>query len=138
MYSRRRDKGRKGRRTRIPIAICVQREGPRAEDGGPPAEFVARQTAMTDETRFNYYSDESGDDSNTSSSSDDDDEDMNVFAKPPRHYLEDDSWWYMPPERVDYMRLNDAVRHADLCTLQVRAYSGIVSSSQLATRIEVL
>jgi hypothetical protein len=131
MFSRRRDKGRKGRRTRIPIAVCVRREGPRAEDGGPPAEFVVRQTAATDERRFDYYSDESGDGS--SSSSDDDEEDMNVFAKPPRHYLEDDSWWYMPPDHVDYMRLNDAVRHADLRTLQVRA-SFVFSFVPTATR----
>jgi len=97
--------------------VCTRPEGPRAEDGGPPAEFVPRQYPLTDNSRFDYYSDDEEDDDDEDESSSDDEEDHT--ARPPHHYLEDDSWWYLPAESIDYMRLNDAVRHTDFNTVQV-------------------
>jgi len=81
-------KGKKGK-TKIPLPICTQIDGPRASDGGPPPDYIPRHDHYTDLGRFNR-------------------------DEPPEHPLQDDSGWYLHhPERT-YMRLNDAAKHNDL------------------------
>ena len=59
--------GKKGK-TKIPLPICTLVDGPRAKDGGPPPEYVARHNHYTDLGRFSR-------------------------DNPPEHPLQDDSGW---------------------------------------------
>lgn len=90
-------KGGKGKKkkgkTKIPMPICTQPDGVRAEDGGPPEAYIARHQHFTDNGRFDR-------------------------DNPPKHPLEDDSAWYLHhPERA-FMNLNEAAKHGDLNSLK--------------------
>lgn len=85
-------KKKKGK-TKIPLPICTQPDGERAESGGPPQVYIPRHIHFTDTGRFDR-------------------------DKPPKHPLEDDSAWYLHhPERT-WMNINDASRHKDTDTLK--------------------
>ena len=43
-------KGKKGK-TKIPMPICTQPDGPRATDGGPPEIFIPKHIHFTDTGR---------------------------------------------------------------------------------------
>ena len=63
-------KGKKKGKTKIAIPICIQGDGPRVADGGPPEVFIPQHLHFTDTKRF--------------------DRDM-----PPQNPLQDDSAWYL-------------------------------------------
>ncbi len=85
-------KGKKGK-TKIPMPICTQVDGPRAEDGGPPEMFVQMHIHYTDVGRFDRDA-------------------------APRHPLQDDSGWYLHAPEKMYMNINEAVKHSDMDTLK--------------------
>ena len=85
-------KGKKGK-TKIPIPICTQPDGPRTGDGGPPEIFIAKHMHFTDRGRFDRDT-------------------------PPNNPLHDDSGWYLHHPDKMYINLNDAVKHGDLDSLK--------------------
>lgn len=44
-------KGKKGK-LKIPLPICLDKDGPRRPDGGPPVKYLERQLQWMDATRF--------------------------------------------------------------------------------------
>lgn len=91
-------KKKKGK-TKIPMPICTQPEGPRAEDGGPCQMFIPRHIHFTDTGRFDR-------------------------DKPPEHPLEDDSAWYLHHPEKTYINICDASKHKDIDTLTDALSSG--------------
>lgn len=89
-----RQKRAKKGKTKVPVPICIQLEGDRREDGGPPGAFVPRHVHLTDPKRFDEI-------------------------RLPKHVLQDDSKWYYHPPEQTYVNLNDAIRHLDADTLQL-------------------
>ncbi|XP_013406383.1 ankyrin repeat and EF-hand domain-containing protein 1 isoform X2 [Lingula anatina] len=85
-------KGKKGK-TKIPMPICVQPEGPRTAGGGPPEVFIPKNIHFTDNTRFDR-------------------------DKPPEHPLQDDSAWYLHLPDKTYVNVNEAAKYGDLDTLR--------------------
>ena len=53
-------KGKKGKKggkkkkgkLKIPLPICLDKDGPRRPDGGPPEKYLEKQRQWTDATRF--------------------------------------------------------------------------------------
>ena len=86
-------KGGKARKTKIIMPICIQDEGERNIDGGPPKVFIEQHTHRTDYIRFNR-------------------------DQRPEHLIKDDSGWYLSAEDVMYKRFADAVRNSDMNTLK--------------------
>ena len=89
-------KGGKGKKkkgkTKIAMPICMLQDGPRAEDGGPPENFIPRHNHFTDTSRFDR-------------------------DQPPQHPLQDDSAWYLHhPERT-YVNISEAAKYADFDSL---------------------
>ena len=85
--------GKKRGKTKMPLPICTQSEGARADDGGPPAAFIDRYVHFTDAGRFQR-------------------------DQPPANPLHDDSAWYLQrPERT-FMRINDAAKHRDVQSMR--------------------
>lgn len=91
-------KKKKGK-TKIPMPICTQSDGPRAEDGGPPEMFIPRHIHFTDTGRFDR-------------------------DKPPKHPLEDDSAWYLHHPEKAFMNITDASKHKDVDTLKSAMMKG--------------
>ncbi len=86
--------GKRGKgKTKIPIPICTQPDGPRTEDGGPAEIFVAQHIHFTDGNRFDR-------------------------DRPPEHPLQDDSAWYLKHPDKTYTNINNATKHGDLDTLK--------------------
>lgn len=86
-------KGKKKGKTKVPMVICTQPDGPRQYDGGPPAIFQPRHIHFTDTARFDR-------------------------DKPPAHPLQDDSGWYLHSPEKAYMNVNVASKHSDMETLK--------------------
>jgi ankyrin repeat protein len=84
-------KGKKGK-TKIVMPICILDEGPRMDDGAPPAIYQPAHVHFTDITRFHA-------------------------EKAPTHPLQDDSAWYLKSPEKSFMNINHAARNGDLHTL---------------------
>lgn len=89
-------KGGRGRakKTKIVMPICTRDEGPRTEDGGPPAIYLTKKVHQTDLSRF--------------------DRDHR-----PSHAIEDDSNWYLGRSERPRVHVRDLIRNRDIGTLQV-------------------
>ena len=74
------------------MPICILDEGPRMDDGAPPAIYQPAHVHFTDITRFHA-------------------------EKAPTHPLQDDSAWYLKSPEKSFMNLNHAARNGDLHTL---------------------
>lgn len=86
--------GRRQRgKTKVVMPICMQDEGPRVSDGGPPAVYVKKNVHVTDLARFNRDSQ-------------------------PRHPIEDDSRWYMTAPQPPRVHFHNLVRARDVNSLR--------------------
>ncbi|XP_074648459.1 ankyrin repeat and EF-hand domain-containing protein 1-like isoform X2 [Tubulanus polymorphus] len=96
-------KGGKGKKkkgkTKIPMPICMQDEGPRTEGGGPPEIYVEKHLPFTDTGRFDNDA-------------------------PPHHPLKDDSSWYLHQPEKSYININDAAKNSDLESLKIAFQRG--------------
>ena len=85
-------KGKKGK-TKIPLFVCTQGDGPRVADGGPPEVYIAQHVHFTDTKRFDRDA-------------------------PPQHPLQDDSAWYLQQPDKTYLNINDVAKHGDFDSLK--------------------
>lgn len=83
-------KGKKGK-TKIIMPICILDEGPRMEEGNPPAIYQPQHVHFTDITRFH--------------------------DRTPAHPLQDDSAWYLKSPEKSFININQAARNGDLHTM---------------------
>lgn len=84
-------KAKRGK-TKIIMPICVLDEGPRMEDGDPPAVYQPQHVHFTDINRFHR-------------------------DKPPDHPLQDDSAWYLKHPEKAFVNVVNAAHKGDLHTL---------------------
>lgn len=91
-------KGKKGK-FKIPLPICIDQDGPRRPDGGPPKKYLERSLHYCDLTQFDR-------------------------DHPPPHPVRDDSGWYLPNPDKQYVIITDAVKVEDLMTLRQAFESG--------------
>ena len=84
-------KGKRGK-TKIIMPICTLDEGPRMQDGDPPAIYQPQHIHFTDTNRFHR-------------------------DKPPEHPLQDDSAWYLKHPDKSFVNISNAAHNGDLHTL---------------------
>lgn len=86
-------KGKKKGKFKLTMPICVEPEGMRSEDGGPPQMFIPRHIHFTDTGRFDR-------------------------DKAPDHPLQDDSAWYLQQPEKTYISITDAAKSNDFDSLR--------------------
>jgi len=95
--TKKKDGGKGGRpqrgKTKVMMPICVQDEGPRLADGGPPAVYIKKEVHVTDLARFSRDSQ-------------------------PRHSIEDDSAWYMKAPERSRVHFRNRLRVRDVNSLR--------------------
>lgn len=74
------------------MPICILDEGPRMDEGDPPAIYQPQHIHFTDINRFNR-------------------------DKPPSHPLQDDSAWYLKSPDKAFVNISHAAKNGDLNTL---------------------
>jgi ankyrin repeat protein len=85
-------KGKKAGKTKIVMPICTLEDGPRLDDGAPPAIYQPQHIHFTDTNRFHR-------------------------DRPPEHPLQDDSAWYLKQPDKAFVHISNAAYHGDLHTL---------------------
>ena len=85
-------KGKKAKKTKVIMPICILDDGPRMDEGDPPAIFQPQHVHFTDINRFNR-------------------------DQAPNHPLQDDSAWYLQNPQKAFVNITHAAKNGDLNTL---------------------